>query len=269
MNKDTLFSSPEANQHHQDQQLYALVPYVSSKTQFVEAAKREKRSYYVGGRIYTIKQRWNEGDTRLGFGGAVFDSAVVLSHLLMSRKYRKEVVEADRVVELGCGLGLSSIVAAAIRKKCVIATDGDPDLFDLVLENAKNNLDAVAFASFQTKRLLWGSKTDADAVMKKECSFSEKTTRTLVIGSDIVACPYAKALPALVETLRYLLQNGGSAKAIIAYKPRLRSEDVFFEEARKHFDVSWVSQSDIHRDYRSRTGAEEIKVFELSLRRSA
>jgi predicted nicotinamide N-methyase len=63
-----------------------------------------------------------------------------------------------RVVELGCGLGLPSLVAAA-RGAHVTATDWSPDAIDLLRENARRN-GIVLHAEVRDWRDPWPARFD-------------------------------------------------------------------------------------------------------------
>jgi predicted nicotinamide N-methyase len=65
-------------------------------------------------------------------------------------------VRGLRVVELGCGLGLPSLVAAA-RDASVTATDWSPDAIELLRENAARNGLEVR-AEVRDWRELWGER---------------------------------------------------------------------------------------------------------------
>ena len=68
------------------------------------------------------------------------------------------------------------------------------------------------------------------------------------MGSDIVACPYAAALPKLIESLLALTTNR-DAEIVIAYQGRLKDEDIFFDLAKEHFTLPWLPRRALHRDY--------------------
>ena len=54
----------------------------------------------------------------------------------------------------------------------------------------------------------------------------------LIIGSEIVACPYAEALPKLVQTLSDLMSGG--ARAMEAAQTQTQIEDIFLASQRKN-----------------------------------
>jgi predicted nicotinamide N-methyase len=86
----------------------------------------------------------------------------------------REVAETDlggrRVVELGCGLGLPSLVAARCGAD-VLATDDDEEALPLLERNARENGVAVA-----TARVDWA---DADALV-------ERGMFDLVLAADVL-----------------------------------------------------------------------------------
>jgi hypothetical protein len=82
-------------------------------------------------RVVRIHQGWRDdgrGGSDLGFGAAVYDSAVALSMLLRSEA--DSLCAGQRVAELGCGTGLVSIAAAASGAATVWCTDGDAGVLD-------------------------------------------------------------------------------------------------------------------------------------------
>ena len=137
------------------------------------------------------------------------------------------------------------ILAASILAKQVILKNIPlvKDIFTMV--------DLLDFIGLKTKILKWGSTCPKDG-----------ENVGLIIGSEIVACPYAEALPKLVQTLSDLMSGG--ARAIISYKPRLKSEDIFFDLAKEKFNIEWIGRSKIHRDFNRRVGIERIGIFILS-----
>ena len=235
----------------------AIVPFVSSKLKFADTCKKSERAVIVGGRRYVLVQgKWNGEVFSEKFGTALFDGAIVLSHYL--KDHCEELIREVRgsIVELGCGIGLVSIVASTLLSHekattTVVATDADPKLLELVERNAKKNLNTQESTRLKTKILKWGSTCPKDG-----------ENVGLIVGSEIVACPYAEALPKLVQTLSDLMSGG--ARAIISYKPRLKSEDIFFDLAKEKFNIEWIGRSRIHRDFNRRVGIERIGIFILS-----
>ena len=233
----------------------AIVPFVSAKVKFADTCRKSERAVIIGERRYVLFQgKWNGVEFTEKFGTALFDAAIVLAHFLKEHCADLIKEESRNIVELGCGVGLVSIVASTLlgdEKAKIIATDGDPKLLELVERNAKENLNSDERKRLRTKVLMWGSTSPKDG-----------ENVGLIIGSEIVACPYIEALPSLVQTLSDLMSGG--ARAIISYKPRLKSEDIFFDLAKEKFDIEWIGRSKIHRDFNRRVGIERIGIFILT-----
>ncbi|RLN77724.1 hypothetical protein DYB28_015056 [Aphanomyces astaci] len=81
----------------------------------------------------------------------------------------------------------------------------------------------------------------------------------VVLGADIIACPYEAAYDALLLSLRHLLASP-STVALVAYKQRHGSEAKFFFKLKKEFDVAVVPKGDYHADFRG----EGIDILRLS-----
>ena len=111
----------------------ALVPFTyhgaEHKKTFLAANRVFEFSKLTNQRI-KITQKYKANGA--GLGSAVWDGSFVLAEYMQ----RKVDVKDKCVVEIGCGLGLVSIVLS-LRNAYVIATDGDANLFPLVKENFK------------------------------------------------------------------------------------------------------------------------------------
>jgi predicted nicotinamide N-methyase len=117
------------------------------------------------------------------------------------------------VVEVGCGLGIPSLLAAA-RGARVVAVDWASEAIDLLRENAARNgveLDAV--------RADWGSfEGSFDLVLGADLLYEERNGDALL-----------EALPSLAP--RVLLAEPGRATAA-----------AFFEEAGRRWEIAEVAE---------------------------
>lgn len=215
----------------------ALVAF-SYRNPFHDALRDETRWFPLAGRRVQIAQRWRadgRGGTRLGFGASVYDASVLLALFLETNR---QLVRGRRVLELGCGPGLAGIAAAVAGASRVLLTDGDDDSVALAQHNAElNELAATCGA----RRYLWGDALPADAVEGEEMAFD------VVLGADIVACPYVEAFEALLTSLRGLVR--GDTLLLLAYKRRHGSESAFFAQMEKEFEVEEVPVSELHHDF--------------------
>jgi SAM-dependent methyltransferase len=118
----------------------ALVPFTLASP-FGAALQAAERLIPLGGRTYSIAQRYKpdgRGGTQLGFGASVYNCSILLAAYLLDNA--APLVHGNTVLELGAGLGLVSIVAAASTEaSIVVCTDGDADVVSLAAENALRN----------------------------------------------------------------------------------------------------------------------------------
>ena len=78
------------------------------------------------------------------------------SGLALARVVRRRDLEGRRVLELGCGLGVASIVAA-LGGADVLATDWSPEALEVAAENARRNradLDTALVSWTDSERLI-------------------------------------------------------------------------------------------------------------------
>lgn len=140
-------------------------------------------------------------------GALLWDSAVVLASYLV-RKHGGEDASAGqgastrRCIELGAGLGLPGLVAAALGMQTTL-TDRHECLPLLTAGVADNGLEATA----AVRELVWGDTAAAQALAPPF---------DLIVASD---CIYeAEVIPAFVHTLAVLLGSpGGKGEVLIAY----------------------------------------------------
>ena len=108
----------------------------------------------------------------------------------------------------------------------------------LTTENvARNGLKGVV----HSRRLLWGDANDLERVQSMLGAGGSGEV-DIILGSDITACPYAAALPKLVDTL-FALSTPGRTTVLLAHKDRHNSETKFWELARQRFVVRELPRS--------------------------
>ena len=228
----------------------ALVPF-SHASQFVDPLALSERVFTVRDVTIKIKQgmkRDGRGGTLLGFGAAVYPSAILLTHFL-DNHYPSGKLTGKTVLELGCGVGMCGIAACVCGAGKVIATDGDERSVELTLENIERNKQAFQSESqIFAEKLAWADKSDTARVADLVGSGGVD----LIIGSDIAACPYAEALPLLLECL--LTFCGPSTTIIMTHKDRNVVEESFWSMAKEHFVVTSLPRSLIHPDFRGDMG---------------
>jgi predicted nicotinamide N-methyase len=144
------------------------------------------------------------------------------SGLALARVVRRRDVRELRVLELGCGLGVPSIVAALGGAR-VLATDWSPEALEVAEANAARNgaeveIELVAWAD--SERLAAGAPWD------------------LVLGADLL---YEQRN---VDQLLALLPRLGGE--ILLAEPGRPPSVRFFEEARAVFHIDEVAER-VHR----------------------
>ena len=130
------------------------------------------QDYHFGG-VY------GSGD---GVGASLWSSGLVLSDLIVQPKARPGFskftsFEDKTCLELGCGLGLCSVLMQIARPRLVVATDGDLPLLPLTRKNVEANEDRCVAAGVVAARresaaqhvevapLRWGNPEDTEGVL--------------------------------------------------------------------------------------------------------
>lgn len=174
-------------------------------------------------------------DERLPYWATVWDSAIVLAECLASERGH-----GRSLVEVGCGLGLPSLVAAR-QHFTVTATDYEPAALDGVRFNAKAN----GFEEqIETRLFDWRDST--------------KLTRRFdfMIASDVLYEPcHAAAIAAVIHDC--LATDG---VALVADPGRVHAEG--FETACKRYGL-FAKRKPARRPY-GRNDGPEISVFNVN-----
>jgi predicted nicotinamide N-methyase len=135
-------------------------------------------------------QQQTSGSGKTGL--AVWNSGLVLMRLLVALKEQGAIQDWNnqRVLELGCGTGLVSIVASRLGSKSVLATDGNPDVVALTRSNVELNQVQV-----QSEVLQWGLlnamdyNEAADIVLGSDLTYNSGTWRVLCETMATVLSP--------------------------------------------------------------------------------
>ncbi|KAF1795356.1 S-adenosyl-L-methionine-dependent methyltransferase [Phytophthora cactorum] len=228
----------------------ALVPF-SFRNAFHDALRDATRWFPIAGKRIRIDQAWQSdgrGGTALGFGASVYDAAIALSLYLAAHP---DLVKGNRVIELGCGPGLVGVVAGHLEPKSIVITDGDPASVALTQRNIKVN--DLSEEVCTAEEYLWGELGHH--------LVSGNAHYDVILGADIVACPYASAFEALMVSLQEMA--GPQTLVLLAYKKRQNSEEKFFEEFEKVFEIAQIDQSELHADFQE---GGDIVIFKARLK---
>jgi predicted nicotinamide N-methyase len=208
----------------------ALVPYTHVNP-YIAPFSQKKRSFTFLGKTVVIKQAHESKDA--GTGGAVWDGAIVFSYYVQN--FVGDKWQGKRVIELGSGLGLVSIVCA-LAGADVLATEGDSLLLPTLKYNITQNTDRHEH-EIDLEQYWWGddismSKIDPpyDIIVASDIIYKEATFKPLV-----------KALVALADE---------HTLVVLAYKIRYATQHSFFTMIGEHFDVEQLSDDVVHPDFR-------------------
>ena len=178
---------------------------------------------FRAGKLLTINQDW---------GGSVSTGASVWNGENVAVKYLEDNLGSEKlrdkkVIELGSGVGLSSIIASILGASEVVITDGNEDVLKLADQNVRNNLDDNIQRKVRTARLRWNTED--------EMAFKDKTW-DYILASDVT---YKKsAWTDLMHTISEL--SSAHSKTILSMEPRNvgEVEGVLQEAARFGLQVS-------------------------------
>ncbi|KAK6008776.1 hypothetical protein QM012_000679 [Aureobasidium pullulans] len=194
-------------------------------------------------------------------GLRTWEAALHLSSYLLGSPELIESIKGKKVIELGAGTGLLSILCAShLSAAHVTATDGDEGVVQALHENAAFN---DIKDSMDIGVLWWGRALKGSWMYEKDPSFS----CDLVLGADVT---YDKAvIPALVSTMRDMFEAWPHVQIIIS--ATIRNADTFaaFEYACAHneFKVHEVEYPLIPMEQQTslfHSTAVPIKIFSIT-----
>jgi predicted nicotinamide N-methyase len=166
-----------------------------------------------------------------------------------------EIVYGKRVIELGCGPGLVGITCGLLGARDTYVTDGDPASVNLTQRNIQAN--NLSLDCCKAEKYLWYAlycihlmqhnntvviRGDTMSPLVKEAPFD------IILGADIVACPYASAFDALLEA--FLTLSDTKTTILLAYKRRHGMESDFFSKMETFFTLIEVPRDQIHGDFK-------------------
>jgi len=164
------------------------------------------------GKLFTIRQDWGGSAST---GAAIWNGANVAVNYL-ENQLGPSALTGKSVIELGAGVGFTSLVAEALGAREVVITDGNDDVLRLAAENISINAEHRGGTSIRTARLRWNTAEDEAPLLKAK----DGQPWDYIIASDVT---YRKAAwPDLLACIGHLLEKGG--KAIVSMEPRNMGE---------------------------------------------
>lgn len=124
--------------------------------------------------------------------GAAFGTGKHESTQLCIRQLQKYVKPGDRLLDVGCGSGILSIVAAKLGAEYVVGTDIDPDCMNSVRENMAKNQIPADQGKFYVGNLI------------DDVSLQEKVGQETydVVAANILADIIIAMMPAIVRAMK-------------------------------------------------------------------
>ena len=98
----------------------------------VNLTELKSRDFYFGNKLLTIKQSGNNDS----IPGRVWDACIIMTNYLDKNR---NIINGKIVLELGAGLGLTSIMCSNVNAKHVYCTDIDKQALKLCRDNVKFN----------------------------------------------------------------------------------------------------------------------------------
>jgi len=140
-------------------------------------------------------------------GSILWESSVSLCHFI---DQNRSLFENKKVIELGSGLGLPSILVSRVAE-CCVATD-KPEMIPYLTENININ----QTGRIQARELEWGN-----SIGKFD----------IILGADIVY--YNNSFTSLYQSI--LASSTPNTLIFLSYKPRHSSEQDFFHTMTSSF----------------------------------
>jgi len=143
----------------------------------------------------------NISDTQWPISGVLWPSGIVLAKIMA-----KKELHQLKILEVGCGLALASIVLK-VRGKNITATDNNPSVAKFLQENIRIN----QCSSIPFKLIEW-----------KHIKSSAEELYDLIIGGDVL---YERQLPD--ELCNFILKNAKQKCEVIIVDPNRGNLSVF------------------------------------------
>jgi len=244
---------------------WKLGSHFRSADNIFERTRGEKRVDLGPGHAYSFVQQYREDG--MGVGSALWDGSIVLAeHLIDSAPAACKAaggggaaldLAGKRVLELGTGVGLVSIVAARLGASEVVATDGDAALLPLTRRNVARNLGGsgsgengeacgaggmpaqelaerrAAAKVLRVEELLWGDEAQQAAVGAGGL-FDVILAADVVYESSINKGAMLQAYEGLFESMWQLSHD--DTLVLLAYKQRFATEPLFFSVMTEYFE---------------------------------
>ncbi|XP_061482590.1 protein-lysine methyltransferase METTL21C isoform X2 [Rhineura floridana] len=181
----------------------------------------DKEHYHYAGHQITIQESIEN------YGAVVWPGALALCQYLESNQQEINLKD-KRVLEIGAGTGLVSIVAS-ILGAYVIATDL-PEVLDNLEFNLSKNTRNLNVRKPEVRKLVWGKNLNEDFPKSTHCY-------DFIVATDVVY--HHTALDALLATMTYLCQPG--TVLLWANKFRFSTDYKFLDRVCSIFNITQLA----------------------------
>uniref|UniRef100_A0A7S3JTP3 Calmodulin-lysine N-methyltransferase n=1 Tax=Aureoumbra lagunensis TaxID=44058 RepID=A0A7S3JTP3_9STRA len=201
---------------------------------------RTKSKFKIGSHCIRLKR--GEGST----GGSAWYGATLLAEYLnadpelkmaalAAPNWSKFSLSDARTIELGAGLGLTSIITGILGANAVLATDGSTSLIPILQANLETNLSSnqQQFSNVCARHLDWRD-------LEKVASIAKSFSPNLIIGSDLVYGrdnSFFTSHLYLVAAMAILAKSNKNSLVMYAHTTRFHGDDSSFW---RHFDHFFV-----------------------------
>mmetsp|Transcript_51332 Transcript_51332/g.166432 ORF Transcript_51332/g.166432 Transcript_51332/m.166432 type:complete len:443 (+) Transcript_51332:71-1399(+) len=254
-------SAPEAGREGRE---VAVFSHALAKHLPVLLAVRSVRLF--NGRDIVIRQHQRRQEEKVGTGGVLWESAIVLADYV-GRNKTKFAWQGKRVLELGAGTGLVTI-ALAMEGADVVLTDGNPK----VVEGAGRNVEGAGrlSGSVRLETFDWNSPEDLarmqalgpwDAIVGSDLVYPGNAGRKCVASNETTH-------PADETLLRLFGQLAGPAtQVLLALKDRTGEVGRFVELASnptRGWQLEHALSEDIMPEFRSIPAVAVLRLVRIT-----
>ena len=200
------------------------------------------------------------GTDSYGFGASVYDACIVLSRYFESQPS----IDFNNlsVLEIGCGPGLNSLsICIGKTPSLVVCTDGDEKSLTLSRTNKEKNKDVIKNEDrLQIQLLRWEVEEDHHAAL----DVNNNNKYDVIIASDVIACPYKENYIHLLNVFDTLLSTASDSAIYMSYQQRNFEEKAFLLAFEKLFDIYYVENDELPKDFQCREAAMPIRLFKAT-----
>lgn len=158
----------------------------------------------------TLLLHASENMLESGTGSFAWEAGFFLAEFILNNQ---SFVSNKRCLEIGCGVGMLSIVAHRIGASVVISTDGDPDAVRNCTRNFRlNGIDTVSIDALDqtlkkppmclAQQLCWSDATTLEGILDavQMMHRARKHPVDVVLGADVLYDP--ESIPHLLSTIK-------------------------------------------------------------------